>query len=130
MERNVALLHDIAEQIEREPYRHDQKTFCGSAMCVAGWAFLLSGEYEIVRDENGEFGVEYDFINIETGSRPTDERATAAELLGLQDDELDTIYFHMGPPAHDLTWPEALYKIAAGEDVHYTMRGWHKDHPI
>ena len=47
MERNEQLFRDVADAIEREPRRYDQRfldipTDCGTAHCIAGWGRVLA----------------------------------------------------------------------------------------
>jgi len=45
---NIELLNKVMNHIELHPNQHDQtvwaeRTVCGTAMCFAGWAVVLSG---------------------------------------------------------------------------------------
>lgn len=94
MIRNRELFDKIADQIEQHPETYDQNHYrCGTAHCVAGHAVAISG--------------------LEMSQWDTE--AAARELLGLTDDEGDTLFNMYWRPPAGMTVPEALRAIGRGE---------------
>lgn len=87
---NKPLIMDTLKLIEENPGRWDQdafsdKTDCGTTMCFGGWALALSG-YTL--DEQAHFhtphGHRMSWLRVED---------TAQDLLGLSDDQVESIFY-------------------------------------
>ncbi|AMS02634.1 hypothetical protein BJD55_gp132 [Gordonia phage Yvonnetastic] len=81
MALNVELAERILEQVTKHPEHHDQgiwgtKDDCGTNLCIAGWALVLSGQ-----DAWDPAGITGALILRPKGGGSV--RQTAQELLGL-----------------------------------------------
>lgn len=96
---NAEMFRRIADQIEKEPERYDQNIYgwnCDSPHCIAGWALVFSGKQHS------------DVL------RPSQK---AAEILGINDREMRTLFIESWTPIRGLTVPDALRQIADGASV-------------
>lgn len=110
-QRNEELFRAIARQIEEHPESHDQFSWnvtwpgCGTKCCIAGWAVSLAG-YQFSSYGFAFVAGNEDYVG-----------CLAEELLGLGGDEADRLFDAAWQPAHHLTVPEALEKLAAGASI-------------
>jgi hypothetical protein len=74
---NAELAYRVLDHIDANPSKHDQRHWCGTAQCFAGWAVELAGERPISREEPY---VLVDGQEIHVGHR-------AAQLLGFRSEE-------------------------------------------
>lgn len=96
---NAEMFRRIADQIEKEPEKYNQRTYgwsCGSPRCIAGWALVFSG-----KQPSGVL-------------RPAQK---AAEILGINDREMRTLFIESWTPIRGLAVPDALRQIADGASV-------------
>lgn len=105
---NADLLRKTLEQIEKEPWRWDQKTWrrrkrskahpeCKTAMCFAGWAVTLAGEEFLVPDKfviRNHGGVEELLMPHDTSGGGS-IRSRAIHVLGLTEDQAEELFDHM-----------------------------------
>lgn len=113
-ERNEELFRQVADQIEREPHLYDQalyrnKTACGTACCIAGWAIAISSYDDM-----------HKFAEWERRASAVRIVKRAGGLLGLDDGERYELFAGSWEPHDGLSVPDALRKIGEGaaiEDV-------------
>lgn len=92
MPYNVDLMLQVREQITAYPETHDQDSYesnygCGTTRCIAGWAiFFHKGVQESIYEGRSEDSHPW---------RYRDSDGIAAELLGLDDDEADSLFHCM-----------------------------------
>lgn len=91
---NKELLRKILVQIENTPDQWEQITWgnrseCGTTYCVAGWACALSGYEPLIPEEGGSFD-----NMISPGGHIVDVEKEGASLLGLTEDEINTLFFN------------------------------------
>lgn len=97
---NIDLMEKVLEHLRIHPEDHDQAAFCGTAMCFAGWAAVLSKQY--TPDE---------WTSLDSGIRWFN---AGMELLGLTRQQAATLF----DPVNELEHLELMVKrIAAGEDT-------------
>lgn len=116
MPRNEELLRQVAQDIRDDPASYDQTTFaretsCGTTACIAGHAAIRSGKRPIFDFCDGT--ARYFFSDT--------ERVCGGDigqvLLGLTDEEASLLFDEFWRPAHGLSVPEALEKLAAGASI-------------
>lgn len=80
---NVELLEEVMQQIKDHPEQHKQswwftKSWCGTAMCFAGWACYLSGWQPLFvsNSRQGSFAINKEGVSCYV-------RPLAIKLLGL-----------------------------------------------
>lgn len=115
MERNAEMFRQVADLIEMMPEKHDQRTWCGTSQCVAGWSIFLSGRYRFTYYETGSVS---SVIDLETDALVSiDYGNEGEEILGLEPEESAILFAGEAAPVEGLTWPEALRRIANGAEV-------------
>ena len=95
---NVDLMLAVREQITSHPETHYQgdwarRTECGTTLCIAGWACVLSGQelrWYDTEDEQGRFVARADYASL---GEPIWSKAN--ELLGLSDQEGGHLFYAM-----------------------------------
>lgn len=146
--RNRKLFYQIASVIENHPYMHDQEHWfddseddkpftpksvivdakeyeCASSQCVAGWATVLSPNFDEFRrnDVTNEIGIVF------KGEFMVDIDATARDELGLTDNEATYIFYSLGND--DITnWPSFLRAIGDGADVREAAEEFWNRNPL
>lgn len=95
---NTFLMDQVLDYIEAHPEEHDPKfwairTACGTTMCFAGHAVVLSGAkmvWEIVMVGGQKFPRTYECLTAEGKSRVTSDYAQ--ELLGLSNSQATALF--------------------------------------
>lgn len=118
---NSILMRQVAGHFRTNPESHDQAEWCGTSMCVAGWALALSGydleesglphSAHVMRSPDGSEVLHADGI-----------AARAITLLDLTEDEADALFYSVtyDPEAVD-SYAEALDLIADGIDIEVVL---------
>lgn len=133
-EINAELFHQIADKIEKEPEGYNQefwgqRTSCGTAYCIGGWAVVLGGKDQIIYSDEGEL------LGLRNGwdNSWTEVSDAARELLGIAphtyasdpyEDVTDRLFMSGWRPREDMTVPEALRAIANGAKLADVTRGY------
>lgn len=112
---NSELLHQVADAIEANPARYDQKrwyhrTSCGTAYCVAGWVIALGAPQALTA--TGHIRVHPRFGDVEGVDWVEDYVDTSNALLGITAEEAGELYWGGSAPRLGHTVPEALHKMA------------------
>ncbi|AMS02636.1 hypothetical protein BJD55_gp130 [Gordonia phage Yvonnetastic] len=136
-EVNVELIDKVLEAVEKHPEQHDQGSWgfkeegCGTTMCVAGWAVVLSGHphtwersgcqccgnyYHLTIPERDQYGVQ-------------EWERVGAELLGIPhihtelDPETDSSEYHEWIAEGNVDWAYRLFNQADEEEAKQILVG-------
>lgn len=112
MTLDIPLARKVLEHIEAHPEEHNQAYFagrneCGTTACIAGHTLLVSGQYHL-----GAFdGEEFEFIQSATGEYVI-ASDTAQEMLGLTQDQRETLFFSLQDEGEALDYLRSLIEVA------------------